>query len=70
MARDAPPARLQAGGLGVYGSKTQPRGFYEYALEYIPNAADVQVTYLPGGHFWTLESPSETTAVIRQLLAM
>ena len=53
-----------------YGSKTQPREFYENAREYIPNAADVQVTYLPGGHFWTLESPSETTDAIRQLLAM
>jgi len=25
---------------------------------------------LPGGHFWTLESPDETTAAIRELLTM
>jgi len=53
-----------------YESKSQPREFYEKAREYIPNAKDVKVTYIPGGHFWTLESPSETTAAIRQLLQM
>jgi hypothetical protein len=53
-----------------YGSKTQPREFYEKARDYIPNASDVQVQYLPGGHFWTLESPKETTDAIRQLLTM
>ena len=53
-----------------YGSKTQPREFYEKARDYIPNASDVQVQYMPGGHFWTLESPKETTDAVRQLLTM
>jgi len=53
-----------------HGSKTQPREFYERARDYIPNARDVKVTYMPGGHFWTLESPDETTAAIKQLLTM
>lgn len=53
-----------------YESKTQPREFYEKAREYIPNAKDVDVQYLPGGHFWTLESPEETTDAIRRLLKM
>lgn len=53
-----------------FDSKTQPREFYEHARDYIPNARDVGVTYMPGGHFWTLESPEETTAAIRKLLTM
>jgi pimeloyl-ACP methyl ester carboxylesterase len=53
-----------------YDSKTQPREFYEKSREYIPNAKDVQVRYMPGGHFWTLESPQETTDAIRLLLTM
>lgn len=53
-----------------YSSKTQPREFYEKSRDYIPNAKDVKVAYLPGGHFWTMESPTETTEAIRQLLAM
>ena len=53
-----------------YDSKTQPREFYEHAREYIPNAKDVQVRYMPGGHFWTLESPKETTDAIRHCLTM
>ena len=53
-----------------YESKTQPREFYEKAAEYIPNSPNVQVRYLPGGHFWTLESPDETTDAIRHLLTM
>ena len=56
--------------LQGYGSKTQPREFYEKAQEYIPNAKDVDVRYLPGGHFWSLESPDETTDAIRHLLKM
>ena len=55
--------------LQGYESRTQPREFYENAREYIPNAKDVVVKYMPGGHFWTLESPSETTEALRQLLA-
>jgi len=53
-----------------YDSKTQPREFYENAREYIPNAKDVAVKYIPGGHFWTLESPAETTEAILELLKM
>ena len=53
-----------------YDSKTQPREFYENAQDYIPNASEVKVKYMPGGHFWTLESPNETTEAIRDLLAM
>ena len=53
-----------------YDSKTQPREFYEDARKYIPNAKDVSVRYMPGGHFWTLESPKETTDAIRHLLTM
>jgi pimeloyl-ACP methyl ester carboxylesterase len=53
-----------------YESRTQPREFYENSREYIPNAKDVKVRYLPGGHFWTLESPNETTEAIQLLLSM
>jgi pimeloyl-ACP methyl ester carboxylesterase len=56
--------------LQGYGSKTQPREFYEKPGNYIPNAPNVDVKYLPGGHFWTLESPEETTDAIRHLLSM
>jgi pimeloyl-ACP methyl ester carboxylesterase len=51
-------------------SRSQPREFYENAHEYIPNAEKVDVTLLPGGHFWTLESPDETTEAVRKLLSM
>ena len=53
-----------------YDSKSQPREFYEKAREYIPNAKEVEVRYMPGGHFWTLESPQETTDAIKLLLTM
>lgn len=53
-----------------YDSKTQPREFYEKAREYIPNVKDVKVRYMPGGHFWTLESPNETTEAVREMLTM
>ncbi len=55
-----------------YDSKSQPREFYENAKEkgYIPNAKDVQVSFIPGGHFWTLESPEETTAAIEKMMGM
>ena len=53
-----------------YESKSQPREFYEHAREYIPNAAAVEVRYIPGGHFWPLESPEETTAALRRLLEL
>ena len=53
-----------------YDSKTQPREFYEKARDYIPNAAAVDVKYMSGGHFWTLESPDETTEAIRRLVEL
>ncbi|KIW26369.1 uncharacterized protein PV07_09469 [Cladophialophora immunda] len=53
-----------------YDSKTQPREFYEKARDYLPNAADVAVEYMPGGHFWTLECPEATTKSIQKLLRM
>lgn len=53
-----------------YDSRTQPREFYEKARDYIPNAKEVGVKYMPGGHFWTMESPDETTEAIQELLAM
>ena len=56
--------------LQGYDSKTQPREFYENASEYIPNSSRVDVKYLPGGHFWTLESPNETTEAIRHLFTI
>ena len=53
-----------------HDSRTQLHEFYKAAREYIPNARAVRVRYLPGGHFWTLESPNETIDAIRQLLSM
>ncbi|MBE7184341.1 MAG: alpha/beta fold hydrolase [Methylobacterium mesophilicum] len=53
-----------------YDSKTQPREFYEDARAYIPNAAAVEVRLVPGGHYWTHESPNDTTAALHHLLAM
>ena len=53
-----------------YDSRTQPREFYENAREYIPNAKDVECRYMSGGHFWTLESPDETTNAIQRLLEL
>lgn len=53
-----------------YDSKTQPREFYKKARDYIPNAPAVEVTYMSGGHFWTLESPEETTQAIKRMIEM
>ncbi len=53
-----------------YDSRTQPREFYENAREYIPNAKAVEVMYLKGGHFWTLEDPQGTTAAVRRMLQL
>lgn len=49
-------------------SRSQPREFYTASRDYIPNAKSVNVRLIPGGHFWTLESPRETTAAIEELL--
>lgn len=53
-------------------SKSQPREFYESAKEkgYIPNAKDVKVRFVAGGHFWSLESMEDTLEAIRELLSM
>ena len=56
--------------LQGYESRTQPREFYEKARDFIPNASEVRVNFLPGGHFWSMESPNETTEFIKELLAI
>lgn len=53
-----------------YDSKTQPREFYVEARQYIPNAKAVEVKFIHAGHFWSMESPAETTAAIEALLKM
>ena len=53
-----------------YDSKTQPREFYEKVREYIPNAPAVEVRYMDGGHFWTLESPDQTTDAVKRLIEL
>jgi pimeloyl-ACP methyl ester carboxylesterase len=58
------PVKIMQG----YESKTQPREFYTDAREYIPNAPSVSVSYLDGGHFWSMESPQQTTQAIMELL--
>ncbi|MGI8713932.1 MAG: alpha/beta fold hydrolase [Solirubrobacteraceae bacterium] len=50
-------------------SRSQPREFYTDARDYIPNARSVHVRYIPGGHFWTLESPQDSTEAIREALS-
>lgn len=51
-------------------SKSQPMEFYENARDYIPNAKEVRVRFVNGGHFWSLESMEDTTKAIRELLEM
>lgn len=51
-------------------SPTQPWEFFENAKEYIPNSPNVQVRYMPSGHFWPHEVPQETVDAIRHLLTM
>jgi hypothetical protein len=36
----------------------------------MPNARSVTVRIIPGGHFWTKESPKESIEAIRELLKM
>lgn len=51
--------------LQGFDSKTQPREFYEnITQEHMPNAKSVKVQLIPGGHFWSLESPEDTTAAL------
>ncbi|QFZ17765.1 alpha/beta fold hydrolase [Saccharothrix syringae] len=54
--------------LQGWDSRTQPREFFADAAEHIPHAAGVDVRYVTGGHFWPLESPDETTGVLRDVL--
>ncbi|KAF2115953.1 alpha/beta hydrolase [Lophiotrema nucula] len=51
-------------------SRSQPREFYENSKDYVPNAEDVKVRYISGGHFWSLESMEETTEALLELLMM
>ena len=53
-----------------YDSPSQPREFFEDVEQYIPNARVVQLKFIPGGHFWPLESPSEATEGIRAMIAL
>jgi pimeloyl-ACP methyl ester carboxylesterase len=53
-----------------FGSKTQPREFYENARDYIPNAKEILVRYVDAGHFWTMEAPHVVTEFIRELLTL
>ncbi|ADJ45455.1 alpha/beta hydrolase [Amycolatopsis mediterranei S699] len=55
--------------LQGWDSRTQPREFFTDAAEYIPHAESVDVRFIPGGHFWPLESPTETTSVLRDVLS-
>jgi hypothetical protein len=51
-------------------SKSQPRD-YKKSREHTPNAEDVNVRYINGSHFWTLEileSLEETTTAIQEKL--
>lgn len=50
-------------------SRSQPREFYTDAREYVPNAKSVDVRYITGGHFWSMESPQETTEAIREMMS-
>ena len=53
-----------------YDSPSQPREFFEDVEQYIPNARIVQLKFIPGGHFWPLESPNEATEGIRDMIAL
>lgn len=64
MARWRCPVTLVQG----HGSRSQPREFYADAARHLPNAAAVDVRFVPGGHFWPLESPQETGATFRAAL--
>lgn len=56
--------------LQGYDSKTQPREFYDGIESTMPNAKDVRVRSIPGGHFWSKESPAESIEAISELLAI
>jgi pimeloyl-ACP methyl ester carboxylesterase len=52
-----------------HDSRTQPREFYADAASHIPHSPRVDVRFVPGGHFWPLESPAETNAVLKEVLS-
>ena len=54
------------------GTKSHPMELYEGAAEkgFIPNAKEVRVKFIDGGHFWVLENPQATLEAIKELLAM
>ncbi|KAF4469511.1 Haloalkane dehalogenase [Fusarium albosuccineum] len=56
--------------LQGYDSPTQPREWFdlEEIRGLVPNAKVLDVKFIPGGHFWPLESPAETTAAFREAL--
>ena len=56
--------------LQGYDSPSQPREFFQDVEQYIPNAKAVKVKFIPGGHFWPLESPKEAIEGIRAMLAL
>ena len=49
-------------------SHAQPTEFYEDAWQYVPNVPSVDVKLIDAGHFWPVENPEETTAVIESFL--
>lgn len=56
--------------LQGHDSPTQPREWFqlEEIRELVPDANVLDVKFVPGGHFWPLESPDETTEAIREAL--
>ncbi|KAJ4243478.1 hypothetical protein NW762_014809 [Fusarium torreyae] len=56
--------------LQGYDSPTQPREWFELEeiRKLIPRAKVLDVKFVPGGHFWPVESPKETTDTIRESL--
>ena len=56
--------------LQVYDSPSQPREFFEDVEQHMPNTKAVKLKFIPGGHFWPLESPKEATEGIRNMIAL
>ncbi|KAF4948808.1 hypothetical protein FGADI_9365 [Fusarium gaditjirri] len=56
--------------LQGYDSPTQPREWFnlEEIRKFVPRAQVLDVKFVPGGHFWPVESPEETTETIREAL--
>ena len=56
--------------LQGYDSPSQPREFFEDVEQHLPNARVVKLRFIPRGHFWPLESPSQATEGIRAMIAL